>query len=163
MSASRILSEIEVESYRRDGFLVPRYQLPAAAVLQLRLLTDKLVIDNPTLVDEPLVNPHIPGSGTQLLKSDHGFRDIATHPEVLDLVEELIGPDIILWSSLLFYKRPVAGPLTPWHRDGYSYPITPLETTSVWIAVYESTIQNGCLRFIPGSHAERRAGDHDRT
>lgn len=53
--------------------------------------------------------------------------------------------------------------MTPWHRNATAYPIDPLATTTVWIAATDSTRANGCLRFIPGSHLAREAGDHDRT
>ena len=50
----------------------------------------------------------------------------------------------------------------PWHRDGRYWPIKPLATTSVWIAVTDCTVDNGCLRAIPGSQAAQRIGRHFR-
>lgn len=158
-----VLTAAEVAAYRRDGFLVPQYRLPPALLQRLVALTAQVVQDNPGAIDQPLLGVHIPGSGTQKLKVPHGFADVATHPAILDMVEQLIGPDLILWGSVLFYKRAQQGPVTPWHRDATAYPIEPLATTSVWIAVTDSTRANGCLRFIPGSHAAREAGTHDRT
>jgi ectoine hydroxylase-related dioxygenase (phytanoyl-CoA dioxygenase family) len=78
--------------------------------------------------------------------------DIASHPDLLDMIEQIIGLDIILWGSGIFYKRELAGPATPWHRDSVYTPIRPLATTTVWIAVFDSVVANGCLRVIPGSH-----------
>lgn len=60
------------------------------------------------------------------------------------MVEEVVGPDIILWGTTLFYKRAISGPETGWHRDGQVWPIKPIATTSVWIAATESTSRNGC-------------------
>ena len=53
------------------------------------------------------------------------------------------------------------GSKTPWHQDGEYWPIRPLVTCSVWIAVDEATPKNGCLRVIPGSHRRRELGKHD--
>ena len=107
-----------------------------------------------------MVGPHVPGSGFEGLKSRPGWLDIATHPDIVDMVEQLIGPDIILWGSGIFHKRALAGPATPWHRDARHTPVKPLATTSVWIAVFDSLRANGCLRFLPGSHAAKQVGAH---
>ena len=163
MSTTLPLSTAEIEKYGRDGFLVPGYRLPKKEVERLADLTAKLLADNPDSVDQPYLGVHIPGSGRQKLHVPPGFIDVATHPDILDMMEQLVGPDLILWGSVLFYKRALEGPVTPWHRDATAYPIEPLATTSVWIAVTESTQENGCLRFIPGSHIARHAGEHDKT
>jgi len=156
----RILSDDELEAYRRDGFVVPRYRLPARDLAALQALTKRIVADNPHLADVPMACPHVPGSGVQGLKSDDAWRPLSLHPDILDIVEQIIGPDIVLWGSNLFYKRPHEGPATPWHRDGAYWPIRPLATTSVWIAISDSLRDNGCLRFIAGSHAAREIGEH---
>lgn len=158
-----VLSEAEVVRYRAEGFLVPEYRLPADALDRLRGATDRLVADRPDLVDHPIIGPHLPGGGLHGLHTDSTFLDVATHPGLLDAIEQLTGPDLILWNALLFYKRAEAGPSVPWHRDGFGYPIDPIATTSVWIAVTDSTTANGCLRVIPGSHRTTDFGSHDST
>lgn len=159
-STPSILGPDEVEAYHRDGFVVPRYRLPEQHVAKLQALTLKLVEDNPTLADRHMVGPHVPGSGFEGLKTSPGWMDIATHPDIVDMVEQVIGPDLILWGTGVFYKRALAGPATPWHRDAEHTPIKPLATTSVWIAVFDSLRTNGCLRFLPESHAARQVGNH---
>lgn len=155
-----ILSDAELAAFRRDGFLVPRYRLPAADLARLQALTERIVADNPHLADSPMACPHVPGSGIQGLKSSDAWLPLSLHPDILDIVAQVIGPDIVLWGSNLFYKRPLEGPATPWHRDGAYWPIRPLATTSVWIAISDSVRENGCLRFIAGSHAARELGEH---
>lgn len=158
-----VLTSAEVMAYRRDGFVVPGHRLAGAALARLQRLTAKLIAENPGLVDGPITSPHVPGSGTEGVKGDREWLEVATQPELLDIVEQLIGPDIILWGTTMFYKKPRKGPVTPWHRDGFAWPIMPLATTSIWIAAYDSKIENGCLRCIPGSHVGQRVGEHDRT
>jgi hypothetical protein len=150
------LSEDEIAAYRRDGYLVPRFRLQGSALARLQHLMAVLVADNPGLIDQPIPGPHVPGSGVQGLKAGPGWLEIAAHPAIVDMVEQIVGPDIVLWGTTVFYKRALEGPPTPWHRDGAYWPIKPLATTSLWIAATESTRENGCLRVIPGSHA---AGD----
>ena len=157
-----ILSPEEIAAYRRDGYVVPRFRLEGEDLAGLQQAVAHLVEDNPTLLDQSIVAPHVPGSGVQGVKvrSPEYWKRVALHPRIVDMVEQVVGPDIVLWGTTLFYKRAVSGPATGWHRDGQVWPIKPLATTSVWIAATESTVRNGCLRVIPGSHAgaaDRRA------
>lgn len=156
------LSDSEVADYRRDGFVVPKFRLPADKLEHLQSLAERLVAENRHLGDEPMASPHVPGSGVQSLKSDPAWIEIPTYAPILDMVEQLIGPDIVLWGTTLFHKPAKVGRIVPWHRDGRYWPISPLATTSVWIAVTDCGIGNGCLRVIPGSHTKRETGQHFR-
>ncbi len=158
-----ILSTEDVAAYRRDGFLKPRYRLPEDTRARLREMTDRLIERNGHLEpDEPMASPHVPGSGLQGLESEPGWRDVATHGDILDMVSELIGADLVLWGSTLFHKPAGTGRIVPWHRDGRYWPIKPLATTSVWIAVEDATRENGCLRVLRGSHRAGEIGEHYR-
>ena len=73
---------------------------------------------------------------------------------------------MILWGCHVFCKPAVEGYETPWHQDGHYWPIRPLANCTAWVALEPSTVENGCLRVIPRSHAERRLHEHlheDRT
>jgi phytanoyl-CoA dioxygenase PhyH len=161
-SSRAVLNKEEIERYSRDGFIVPTYKLSTSDVALLQELTIQMVEENPHLRDKFMTSPHVKNWGSQSLKSPraHEWLDIAKHPDILDIVEQIIGPDIILWGTTLFYKRPLEGPATPWHRDAAYWPVKPLATTTVWIAVFDSVIENGCLRFIPGSHLPKQFGRH---
>ena len=159
MSAN-VLSKEELDAYNRDGFVVPKFKLTGADLEKLQRLTPQLVADNPH-ISGGIGSPHLLGaSNLQKVKTQEGWIDIALQPQILDMMEQIMGPDVILWASTLFYKPPLKGPATAWHRDGAYYPIKPLATTSVWIAVTESVRENACLRVIPGSHHEQKLGDH---
>ena len=160
--AAAVLDAQEVLAYHRDGYIVPRLRLSGADLFALQEAVAQIVADNPALIDQSIVAPHIPGSGVQGVKVREAayWMRIARHPRIIDIVEQIVGPDIVLWGTTLFYKRPIAGPETGWHRDGQVWPIEPLATTTVWIAATESTTANGCLRVIPGSHKARRIGKH---
>ena len=62
---------------------------------------------------------------------------------------QLIGEDIILWGSSLFCKAKKTGNETPWHQDGEYWPIKPLESVTIWLAIDEVTPENGPLQYIP--------------
>ena len=157
-----ILSDAEVTAFHEEGVLVPEFRLPEDTLAHLQSLAARLIADNPHMGDEPVASPHVPGSGVQDVRSDPAWVEIPTFPPLLDLVEQLIGPDVILWGTTLFHKPAGLDRGVPWHRDGRYWPIKPLATTSVWIAVTDCTVENGCLRVIPGSHAARKIGRHFR-
>jgi ectoine hydroxylase-related dioxygenase (phytanoyl-CoA dioxygenase family) len=77
---------------------------------------------------------------------------LATHEAVLDAVENIIGPDLVIDGTLVFYKPPRDGSYASWHQDSvYSgWHLTP--SVSAWIALTPSEAANGCMRAIPGSH-----------
>lgn len=74
--------------------------------------------------------------------------------EVLDLVEAFIGPDIALWSSHFISKPPGDGLIVPWHEDSayWGKRLDPMEVVTVWLGIDDSTVENGCMRVIPGTH-----------
>ena len=63
-------------------------------------------------------------------------------------------------GALRVGKPAHCGKRTPWHQDGDYYPIKPLETMSIWIAIDDATRENGCMRYIPGSHREHKLFSH---
>jgi ectoine hydroxylase-related dioxygenase (phytanoyl-CoA dioxygenase family) len=119
----------------------------------MRESLERLLRDNAQIAPESLVCPHIPYGQHHDEKAARAWLGYASDPEILDLVEQLIGPDVILWGSQVFCKPPFTGKAIPWHQDGQYWPIRPLASCSVWIALDDATPENGCMRFIPGSHA----------
>ncbi len=78
--------------------------------------------------------------------------ELAKNKAILDAVESLIGPDILLFGSSLFAKRANDTRFVSWHQDSAYYGLDPHDEVTVWVAFTPSTKQNGCLRVLPGSH-----------
>jgi ectoine hydroxylase-related dioxygenase (phytanoyl-CoA dioxygenase family) len=154
------LSRDEIERFRNAGIVIPRYRLPSARIDGLRATLDRLIAANPTVRPERLVSVHIEGRNSEGVRGSRDFLALAREPAILDLVEQLIGPDIILWGCQIFCKPGGDGMEVPWHQDGHYWPIRPLATCTVWVALDRSTVENGCLRVIPGSHRGQRLYDH---
>ena len=160
------LSSIERTQYQREGYVVPEFRLADAKVTQLRVTLDKLIADNPGVRPEKLVSAHVDGDNGEGVKGSAEFLKLAQDRDIIDLVEAVIGPDIVLWGCHVFCKPGGDGYETPWHQDGHYWPIRPLATCTVWVALDRSDISNGCLRVIPGSHADKKLHAHlheDRT
>ncbi len=80
-------------------------------------------------------------------------REIAGRPRVLDAVEAIIGPDILIWSSTFFIKEPRTGSHVSWHQDLRYWGLEDQEAmVSAWLALSPVTEANGCMRFVAGSH-----------
>ena len=148
-----MLTDSEVEQYHRDGFVTPAFRLDETMVGEIREAHARLVHRHPEFSDYC----------SALLAFDPWFLEVARRPEILDMVEQLIGRDFALWNSSFFAKPAKVGTRTPWHQDGEYWPIEPLATCTVWIAIDASTTENGCLRVIPGSHKSKQLARHNRS
>lgn len=160
------LTAAETERYRREGYVVPAWQLPAARTAQMRDALDELLRRNPGVRPEKLVSAHVEGDNGEGVRGVADFLNLARDPEVIELVSGVLGEDLILWGCHVFCKLPAEGYETPWHQDGHYWPIRPLATCTVWVALEPSLRSNGCLRVVPGSHAAQTLHPHlheDRT
>ena len=160
------LSSDEIAHYRSEGWVIPRYRLPSARIALMAAALETLLRDNPGVRPEKLVSAHVEGDNGEGVRGSRAFLDLARDPEIVELVSGVIGEDVILWGCHVFCKPAEEGYETPWHQDGHYWPIRPLATCTAWVALEPSTVENGCPRVIPRSHAERRLHDHlheDRT
>jgi ectoine hydroxylase-related dioxygenase (phytanoyl-CoA dioxygenase family) len=159
-----MLNAQEIKRYHDQGYLVPSFRLDAARVARLREALDQLLRDNHGVRPEKLVSALLSGAGGRAIAEGvvglDAFLNLAMDTQILDCVEQLIGPDIILWGCHVFCKPAGDGHATPWHQDGHYWPIRPLANCTVWVALDPSTRANGCLRVIPGSHAARVTHPH---
>ncbi|WP_289053035.1 phytanoyl-CoA dioxygenase family protein [uncultured Aliiroseovarius sp.] len=155
-----MLSDNEIHAYKKDGLVVADYRLPDSILERLTTAVDQLIADHPDIRPELLSGPHNPYGQSASLLGNVDFLDFCQTPDILDMVEQLIGPDIILWGSMLFAKPPGGSMGVPWHQDGKYWPINPLETVTVRVAIDGSTPENSCMQYIPGSHKTRRMERH---
>lgn len=157
------LSPDEIARYQGDGWVVPHWRLPAAQLAAMREALDELLLRNPGVRPEKLVSAHVERGDSDNGEGVRGvaaFLDLARDPDIVDLVADLVGDDVILWGAHVFCKPAGEGYETPWHQDGHYWPIRPLATCTAWLALEPSTRANGCLRVIPGSHRDRVLHEH---
>jgi hypothetical protein len=132
------------QRYQCDGILFPVPVLTVDEVQRYRAACDHLETDlggRPRTVETRQMHLH--------------FRwafELATHTRVLDAVEELLGPNLLVWATELFTKHPGDGISVGWHRDEDYTGIDPALATTAWIALAPSTRENGCLQVVLGSH-----------
>lgn len=146
----KVLTPNQVDGYHRDGLLFPLPALSAAEVEYFRACHDDL-------------DHLLGGKPTAVQKGDRHLDvkwicDLATHPAVLDAVEDIIGPDILIHSSTIFTKYAGDEKFVSWHQDSHYWGLSEPRLVSAWIALTDSTIDNGCLRVVPRTHT--RAFEH---
>ena len=146
-----MLSETQIEQYHEDGYVIPDFRLPDDILDDIGMHHARLVARR----------PEYRNFCPSLLAHETAFLAYARIPGILDMVGQVIGPDFALWNSSFFAKPALDGLRTPWHQDGEYWPVRPLATCTVWMAIDAATRENGCLRVIKGSHKDRRLRPHD--
>ncbi len=140
-----------VQQYRQDGYTVCRQVLEPARLREMTAYIDGFIAEMSQIMrPEHLDKPHV---------WDRRFLEFCTTPALLDHVEALIGPDIVLFSSHLICKAKGDGLAVPWHQDAIYWDLEPVDVVTLWLAIDESTVENGCMRVVPGTHT-RGALEH---
>ena len=78
--------------------------------------------------------------------------ELIRHPGILDPVESLIGPNILCWGTSFFIKEAHDPSFVSWHQDSTYWGLEPPDIVTAWVAISESTVENGAMRVIPGTH-----------
>ena len=147
------LTPEQVAAYRRDGFLLPLHALDAAAASGYRHAIEGMERDGPTLDLPRPLERYFRVNGHLVLPF---MAQIARTPAVLDAVESILGPDLLVWSCELFIKEPGSAGFVSWHQDLTYWGLGETdEELTAWIALSPSTREAGCMRFVPGSHLQR--------
>jgi len=142
------LTEEAVEIYRRDGILFPIPVLETEETAQFRSAYEGFC--------EHLGSRPNAAQSRNLHLFHRWAYDLATHPRVLDAVEPIIGRNILVHHSSLFCKYPHDGAFVSWHQDGFYLNLSEPSLVSAWIALSDSTPENGCMRVVRGSHRRGR-------
>ena len=155
------LSQQEIEHYHEHGYVVPDFKLDTAWLERMRGAVADLQQNHPHVGLDFVPSPHVPNYVPGVAEYEEWLA-FAKIPDVLSAVEQLIGPDFLMWGSALFGKPGDGGKETPLHQDGEYWPIKPLASCTVWLALDDSTSENGCLRVIAGSHRGKNLFRHRR-
>jgi ectoine hydroxylase-related dioxygenase (phytanoyl-CoA dioxygenase family) len=149
MTGLRALTPHQVSQYAEEGFTFPVQVLSGQEVESWRAAMSQ--------TGELLRPEERPLLWTNLHLSFRWAYDLATHPRVLDAVEDLLGPEIVVYSTLIFAKMGGEPNYVSWHQDGQflARDAQPVRALTAWIALSPSTVENGCLRVVPASY---RAG-----
>lgn len=137
----------QIRDYRANGYLYPLDGLDAAAVARYREELRR-------------TETHLGGS---LMAIDKKYRgnlhflcrwvdELARTPAILDVIEDLLGPDILLYTSRFFIKEPQSEGIAAWHQDSTYFGLRPYDHVTAWVALCDVTPETGPVEFAVGSH-----------
>lgn len=144
---AKVLSAERVTSYRANGYLYPIDALQADEVARYR----KALADTEARL------------GGSLMAVDRKYRgnlhflckwvdELARHPRIVDAIEDLLGPDLLLYTSRFFIKEPRSEGIAAWHQDSTYFGLRPYDHVTAWVALSNVTAEAGPVEFAVGSH-----------
>ena len=142
---AKTLTVAQIECYNKDGYIRPLDVYSADQILGIRQYFDRLL--------EKTISA---GGNSYSISTAHmkygGVYDILTNSRIVQYVSELLGDDVIAWGSHFFCKMPGDGRAVAWHQDASYWPLTPSHAVTVWLAIDDADLDNGCMKFVAGSH-----------
>ncbi len=149
---TKLLTPEQVRAYEQGGYVFPIDVLTQEEVRRHRAELEAWEAGRGAPIDYP------EKSKSYLL---FNWADqLVHHPKVLDAVEDVIGPDILVYHSTLFLKEAHTPAYVRWHQDSPYFGLEPHLHVTAWVALSDASVQAGCMRVIPGSH-KLGVFDHD--
>jgi non-heme Fe2+,alpha-ketoglutarate-dependent halogenase len=154
------LSHDQILRYRNGGYYFPVRVLDDSEVVDFRAHFDNYLRHHqPRLKDLP------PNKHDGVFAETHMFLQwvyrIVSHPNVLDAVEGILGPNLLVWDTGWFTKMPGDKKYISWHQDANYWGLQPPNVVTAWVALSESIPENGCMRVVPGSHKTKLLPQRD--
>lgn len=140
-----MVTQANLEQYSQEGYTICRELLSMSELDEMTVYVDRYVEEQVRQGKRPehLDKPHY---------YDENLLKVCSNSTILDAVEQFIGPNIVLFASHIICKAKGDGLAVPWHQDGIFWPLEPMEVITVWLAIDDSTIENGCMCVIPNTH-----------
>ncbi len=150
----KALTAAQVARYRHDGFLFP---FPA---LDERERLDCLA--GLARYERWLGTP-VPQAENRWRTQPHAllpwYAGLVRHPRILDVVEDLIGPDILVWTGTFFIKEARSPSFAAWHQDSTYFGLEPCEQVTAWVALTDASREAGCMEVL-SAHGQPRQMYH---
>ncbi|MGE5128324.1 MAG: phytanoyl-CoA dioxygenase family protein [Sphingomonadaceae bacterium] len=139
------LTAEQIAQYRRDGYVcpVPVMAAPEAAGLR-RKLEDFEATQGGRLEA---------GQRSRAFLLFKWLDDLIRDPCVLDPIEQLIGPDILCWSTIFWIKEPGSKSFVSWHQDNTYWGLSSRNVVTAWFAIADASVEAGCMSVMPGTHS----------
>lgn len=145
------LTRAEVDSYRHNGFLFPFPALGEAERQACLAGLDRY---------ERWLGMPVPQADIRWRTQPHAllpwYADLARHPRILDVVEDLIGPDILVWTGTFFIKEASSPTFAAWHQDSTYFGLEPHDQVTAWVALTDASEEAGCMEVLSARGAPRQ-------
>lgn len=141
------------QKYFADGYVSPIRVMSADEALELRNELEKI---------EKKFGGHLPPELHQKMHLVFPWvADLIRNPNILHAVQEILGPNILCWTTNLFAKDAHSKQFVSWHQDAPYWGLEPHDVLTAWIALSPSHLENGCLKVVPGSHKKELSPHRD--
>ena len=142
----KVLTKQQIEQYHDEGFISPIRVISEAKALSIKSQLEEVESQFPEEINaESRNNLHL----------CFEFLDALAHnPIIVDAMEDLIGPDIALWATVMFIKEPSSKHYVSWHQDATYMGMNSTDFPTPWIALSPSNLETGCMTMISGSHKQ---------
>ena len=147
----KALTQEQVDSFRHDGFLFPIPALTPDEVATCLAGLHRLEAD----LGSPVAEADVKWRSHAYAHSPW-FNDLIRHPRILDAIEDVIGPDILVWTSTFFIKEPNSPTFAAWHQDGTYFGLEPQEQVCAWVALTDASAEAGCMEMLSSGGAPRQ-------
>ena len=149
----RVLTKLQIEQYHDEGFISPIRVISEQEALSIKDELEQVEKEFPEEINsESRNNLHL----------SFAFLDALAHNKIIvDAIEDLIGPDISLWASVMFIKEPSSKQYVSWHQDATYMGLDSFDFPTPWIALSPSNIETGCMTMIAGSHKTKIQNHED--
>ena len=140
----QLLSDAAIAQYREDGYYSP-----------VRIIDSKRAAACRTNLESFEKSQGKPISGALRNKAHLLFKwvdDLMREARIVDAIEDLIGPDILCWNTLFWVKDAHSKKFVSWHQDLNYWGLDTNDLITVWVAISPATLENGCMKVLPGSH-----------
>jgi ectoine hydroxylase-related dioxygenase (phytanoyl-CoA dioxygenase family) len=153
----RLPSEQEIAAYRRDGFVRVAAFVDAGELARWRAATDDAVRERTAgSEDDGSFYSRVFTQCMRLADTHAGMAELILDPRLGEAAALLAGVDgIRVWHDQALIKQPYGNP-TAWHLDDPFWSFDSGDAISVWVALDDATIENGCLWYLPGTQREAR-------
>tara|TARA_B100001758_G_scaffold29312_2_gene20661 strand:- start:1384 stop:2169 length:786 start_codon:yes stop_codon:yes gene_type:complete len=135
------------ERYEHEGYAVVKNVIDLEIAYEIKSHIDWLSKKHPNTRPEAFHH--------DMLIRDPFIHHLLHQENILDNVQEIIGPDIALFGAHYIAKKPFSGKPVGWHQDGSYWPLEPMNVVSVWLAGTHSNENNACMRVIPGTQNKK--------
>ncbi len=150
----KALTAEQVESYRYNGFLSPFTALTPPETTACLAGLERF---------ERFIGLPVPKADMHWRSLTHAclpfYADLVRNPRILDVVEDLIGPDILVWTSTFFIKEANSPTFAAWHQDSTYFGLAPYEQVTAWVALTDASEQAGCIEVL-SAHGKPRQMRH---
>lgn len=138
------LSTQELEQYHRDGYVCPVPVMSASEAMGLRRQLEDVEARQGGKLE--------PAQRSRAFLLFKWLDDLIRDPRVLDPVEQLIGPDILCWSTIFWIKDSGSKSFVGWHQDNTYWGLSSRNVITAWFAISDASVDAGCMKVMPGTH-----------